>query len=92
MAEQDARGALVIAREEGKEEGHKSGLAEGAAKGLSEGEIKGRREALLRLLARAKVALTDSDRTRIQACSDVGTLDRWIENVIGASNISEVLT
>ena len=88
MAEQDARGALVIAHEEGKEEGHKSGLAEG----LSEGEINGRREALLRLLARAKIALTDSDRARIQVCFDVGTLDRWIENVLGASSINDVLT
>ena len=92
MAEQDARGALVIAHEEGKEEGHKSGLTEGKAEGLSEGEIKGRREALLRLLARAKIALTDSDRARIQVCFDVGTLDRWIENVIGASSINDVLT
>ena len=96
MAEQDARGALVIAHEEGKEEGHKSGLtegkAEGKAEGLSEGEIKGRREALLRLLARAKIALTDSDRARIQVCFDAGTLDRWIENVIGASSINDVLT
>jgi predicted transposase/invertase (TIGR01784 family) len=96
MAEQDARGALVIAHEEGKEEGHKSGLAEGKAEGkaegLSEGEIKGRREALLRLLARAKIALTDSDRARIQVCFDLGTLDRWIENVIGASSVNDVLT
>ncbi len=96
MAEQDARGALVIAHEEGKEEGHKSGLAEGKAKGkaegLSEGEIKGRRDVLLRLLARAKMVLTDSDGARIQACSDAGTLDRWIENVLGASSLRDVLT
>ena len=88
MAEQDARGALVIAHEEGKEEGRRTGKAEGKA----EGEINGRRDALLRLLARAKLVLTDSDRARIQACTDVGTLDRWIENVLGANNISDVLT
>ena len=74
----------MVAHEEGREEGHKSGL--------TEGEIKGRREALLRLLARAKMTLTDSDGARIQACSEVGTLDRWIENVLGASSISDVLT
>jgi predicted transposase/invertase (TIGR01784 family) len=33
MAEQDARGALAVAHEEGVEEGHKSGLEEGELKG-----------------------------------------------------------
>ena len=66
--------------------------AEGKAEGLSEGEVKGRRKALLRLLARAKIAVPDGDRGRIHSCSDIETLDRWIENVIGAKSISEVLT
>jgi hypothetical protein len=61
------------------------------AEGLNEGEIRGRREALLRLLARAKLDLADSDRARIQTGSDVETLNRWIENVIGASSVSDVL-
>ena len=68
------------------------GKAEGKAEGVSEGEVKGRRKALLRLLARAKIAVPDSDRGRIHSCSDIETLDRWIENVIGAKSISEVLT
>ena len=62
------------------------------AEGVSEGEIKGKREALFRLLTRAKIAFADSDRARIQSCADVETLDGWIENVIGASSIGEVLT
>ena len=39
-----------------------------------------------------KLALAESDHAGIQSCSHVETLDRWIENVIGASSISEVLT
>ncbi|WP_437719689.1 hypothetical protein WMF45_46465 [Sorangium sp. So ce448] len=35
MAEQDARGALAAARQEGLAEGHKSGLAEGHKSGLA---------------------------------------------------------
>jgi predicted transposase/invertase (TIGR01784 family) len=88
MAEQDARGALTVAheegREEGREEGHKSGLAQG--------KLEGQRDTLVRLLARAGIALTDDDRAHIQGCSNGATLDRWIENVLGAKTIADVLS
>jgi predicted transposase/invertase (TIGR01784 family) len=104
MAEQDARGALAVAHQEGVEEGHKSGLAEGHKSGLAEGHksglteghksglVEGKRATLLRLLARAGIALTEDDRSRIQACSDADTLERWVENVLGAKTASEVLS
>lgn len=69
-----------------------SGETEGKAESLSEGELKGRREPLLRLLTRAKIVFADSDLARIQDCSHAETLDRWIENVLGATSIGEVLT
>ncbi len=68
-------------------EGHKSGLIEGHKSGLAEGK----RETLLRLLARAGIALTGDDRARIQVCTDPTILDRWVENVLGAKTASEVL-
>ena len=74
MAEQDARGALTVARQEG----------------LTEGKVEGKRETLLRLLSRAGIALTDDDRARIQACTDPATLDLWVENVLGAKTASDV--
>jgi predicted transposase/invertase (TIGR01784 family) len=84
MAEQDALGALTVAHEEGREEGHKSGLVEG--------KLEGKREMLLRLLTRAGIALSDDDRSRIQACTDAARLDRWVENVLGAETITDVLS
>jgi flagellar biosynthesis/type III secretory pathway protein FliH len=80
MAEQDARGALSVAHQEGREEG------------VAEGEIKGKRDALLRLLARARIALADDERGRIQACSDKAILDRWLDNVLGAKTAEDVLS
>jgi len=79
MAEQDARGALTVARREG--------VAEGEIKG----ELKGKRDTLFRLLARAGIALAVEDRARIEACSEVATLDRWAENVLGAKTAADVL-
>lgn len=72
MAEQDARGALAVAHQEGK--------------------LEGKRDTLLRLLARAKIALSDDDRARIQECVEAATLDRWIDNVFGAKTAADVLS
>jgi hypothetical protein len=76
----------------GLRDGKLEGLREGKLEGLREGERKGLREALLRLLARAQIPLTEGDRARIQACEDVETLDRWLENVLSAKTASDVLT
>jgi uncharacterized protein (DUF2345 family) len=45
--------------------------AEGRTEGKAEGEINARRNTLLRLLARAGIALTDDDRARIQSSTKV---------------------
>lgn len=76
MAIQNERGALALARKEGRDEG----------------EINARRNTLLRLLARAGIALTDDERARIDARVDAATLDRWIDNVLGAKTAADVLT
>ena len=100
MAEQDARGALSVARQEGKDEGivegHRSGRAEGHKSGLAEGHksglAEGKRDALLRLLARRGLALTEDDRARVAACSDVATLDQWFDNALVAKTATEVFS
>jgi hypothetical protein len=66
--------------------------AAGLSEGLSEGKLEGKRDALLRLLARAGITLTDEDRARVQACRDAVTLDRWVENVLGAKTAADVFT
>ena len=64
----------------------------GKLEGIREGELKGKRDTLLRLLARAGIALTENESARIQACSDIATLDRWVDNVLGAKTATEVLS
>ena len=72
MAIQNERGALSLARREGR--------------------VEAKRETLLRLCGRAGVALSEEDRTRIEACADAAMLDRWIDNVFGAKTVADVLT
>ena len=68
------------------------GLREGKLDGLREGKLDGLRDALLRLLARAGITLTEDDRARIQACTDAAKLDRWVENVLGAKTAADVFS
>ncbi len=68
------------------------GKIEGKIEGLFEGLLKGKRETLVRMFARAGIALTDAERTRIDACADAETLDVWLDNVFGAKTAAEVLT
>ncbi len=76
MALQNERGALSLARTEGRDEG----------------KIEAKRDAVLRVLGRGGVALTDEDRARISACADVAMLDRWFDNALGARTSTDVFT
>jgi PD-(D/E)XK nuclease family transposase len=78
--------------EKGLLDGKKEGLREGKEEGLREGELKARRETLLRLLGRARLEPTEVERAQIDACKDLATLDRWIDQVFGAKAIAEILT
>ena len=69
----------------------REGRLAGKLEGFREGELKGKRDALLRLTARAEIALTAEDRSRIHACADMATLDRWLDNVLGAATASDML-
>ncbi len=82
MAEQDARGALAIERQEGR--------AEGRAEGRTEGRAEGKRDALQLLLAHRGIVLLEDDRARIAACVDGAQLDRWIQRALSASTAAEV--
>src|SRR5580700_3806432 len=64
----------------------------GRVEGESKGELKAKRDAVLRLLMRAGIILTDDERARILACTDPATLDRWFDNALGAKSGADVLT
>lgn len=83
MAEQDARGALAVAHQEGHAEGHKSGLAEG--------ETAGKAAAILAFLAARGISVGAEARARIEACKDGAILDAWIVRAATAASAEEVI-
>ncbi len=85
------RRALEVLSMERQSEG-KAVFPPFAQKLIERGKLEGKHDALLRLLARAGIELTEADRASILACTDPETLDRWLENVLGAKTAAEVLS
>ncbi|MEO5728853.1 MAG: PD-(D/E)XK nuclease family transposase, partial [Byssovorax sp.] len=83
MAEQDARGALAVAHQEG----HKSGLEEGHKSGLAEGTAK----AILAVLGARGLVVDEVIRARILGASDVAVLARWLSQAVNAASAEEAV-
>ena len=67
------------------------GIEKGIERGIEKGELAEARRALRRVLARRKVLLSSDDETRIEACADLATLERWLDQAVTAASASEAL-
>ncbi len=68
-----------------------AGEARGKAEGKVEGKVEGKREAVLAVLSTRELSLSAAQRRRIEECTDVALLDRWIRLAAKASSADEVL-
>jgi hypothetical protein len=88
-----------IARQEGLEQGWEAGHQDGLKFGRQQGHQEGRQEGFLlaqravlrRLLARQGLQLEADDGRRIDECDDLATLDRWIDQAVGAASVGAAL-
>ncbi|HEY0476940.1 MAG TPA: hypothetical protein VGD37_05420 [Kofleriaceae bacterium] len=67
------------------------GLAQGEARGKAEGRAEGQAAALLKILTRRGLAPTAEQRRRIMGCTDVATLERWLDRSLSVSSVGELL-
>ncbi|MBL9024380.1 MAG: hypothetical protein JNL21_19450 [Myxococcales bacterium] len=74
---------LELLKEEFREEGRE--------KGREEGEARGRAKTLLRLLRLRGFTVEEAASARIAATTDVAQLDRWLDRVLTAKSVEEVL-
>jgi hypothetical protein len=58
--------------------------------GEAKGEAKGKAEALLRLLDKRGLALSDEQQKRVGDCTETAQLDLWFDRAITASSTAEV--
>jgi hypothetical protein len=60
-------------------------------KGLLEGRLTEARSALRRVLARRQLMPSKDDDARIEACTDLATLERWLDRAVTAVSASDAL-
>jgi hypothetical protein len=56
----------------------------------AKGRTEGLKAALLKLVARVGLALSEDERARIDACDDPATLDRWLDNAFAAKTAADL--
>jgi hypothetical protein len=65
-------------------------VSEMRAKGRAEGLAKGEAKAVLRILKRRKVAVDGTSQQRIESCTDVRTLETWLDRSLTATTVDEL--
>jgi flagellar biosynthesis/type III secretory pathway protein FliH len=95
-AEPEVRQQLIdTGMEKGLHAGMAKGLEKGMEKGLEKGWLEGRlteaRAALRRVLARRQLTPSKDDDARIEACTDPGILERWLDRAVTAARMADVL-
>jgi hypothetical protein len=69
----------------------RDGYRKGKREGIREGETRGQVRSLLTLLDARGIKVSPAMRTKILACTDAATLDRWLKNALRASSVAEVI-
>jgi hypothetical protein len=69
-----------------RSKGREEGRAEGRAAGRAEGEAA----AILRILERREVELDDASRERIESCTDLETLGKWLDRSLDVRTVDEL--
>lgn len=59
--------------------------------GYRKGKLEGQAKSLLTLLEARGLKVSPAMRTKILACTDAATLDRWLKSSLSASSVAEVL-
>ena len=67
-------------------------FAEGKAAGKAEGRAEGEAHAILRVLERRSISVSAQQRDRILACTDLATLESWVDRAVTATSTEELFT
>jgi Uma2 family endonuclease len=64
---------------------------EGMRQGEHKGKVEEARRAVLRVLSRRGLVLTPEQQAQVEACGDLATLERWLDQAITAPSADEAL-
>jgi hypothetical protein len=77
-------------REEGRQEGRAEGREEGREEGRAEGQAEARAEYIVRILDRRGIRVPQEAREQILSCTDIATLDSWLDRALTAVAVSDL--
>ncbi|WP_437510170.1 hypothetical protein [Sorangium sp. So ce1099] len=77
--------------EQGIEKGREQGIEKGREKGIEAGRLVEARALLCRLLVRRQLAPSADELARIEACGDLVTLERWLDQSLTAETAADAL-
>jgi len=87
---QQAREYGAAQRAEGEAAGFVTGKAAGVAEGKAAGVVEGKTAAVLAVLSARGLPVSNDTRARIEACTDVAMLDRWISRAATVSSTEAI--
>jgi hypothetical protein len=64
--------------------------AQATAQGIEQGLVKARIEDILRILARRNVSVPGDERTVIESCTDMDTLEMWFDQALVIEDIKDL--
>jgi hypothetical protein len=73
------------------QEGREEGRGEGREVGREEGRRAALAQAILTVLVTRGLAVSNEQRTRIEACASVPTLEAWLEGAVRTDSVSDLL-
>jgi hypothetical protein len=91
-AEQGKALGRIEGRAEGRVEGWIEGRAEGRVEGLLEGMLEAKADMLLRLIKQREWSITEAQRRRIVDCAEMAVLNRWLDRMLPAISVDNLLT
>ena len=65
-------------------------IAEGERKGEAKGRAEGLRIAIAAVMSQRALSLSEVARARLESCTDVATLTRWLARAVAASCEGEI--
>jgi predicted transposase YdaD len=73
------------------DQGEAKGEAKGKVAGEAKGKAEGKAEALVMILKQRGLAMTDEQQQQLVTCTDLPTLDRWLERALSVTSLDELL-
>jgi hypothetical protein len=65
-------------------------LSESQRRSFAKGQAEGMAKAVLKILAKRGISTAESERQRILDCTDLATLDRWLDRALTLETIDEL--